>query len=531
MKKLFVLLLLLLTSFCVPTWAGLPDHNIVIIYTNDVHCSVDDNVGYAGLAFYKKEMMKKTPYVTLVDAGDAVQGAIIGDITKGRFIIDIMNAVGYDVAVPGNHEFYYGMKNFKTLAKNLSCGYVSCNFRSTVSDKLVFEPYKMISYGKTKVAFVGACTPGTISYVPPSFIDHDGNFIYDFDKDKTGKKIFASVQKAVNQARKQGADFVILVAHIGGHAKIWNSNYIVQNTRGIDAVIDGHSHDIVNASYVKNLDGIEIPVTQAGRNLKYIGQVTITTSGRVATKLIHSVNGRDKEITAYVQKLKKRCNDMLETYQGYTDFDLSAFTGKKDWLIRRSETNLSDFVADAYLAASEGMADIALVSAGEIRGNLKKGKINYNNALSILPFYTTLCICEVSGQVLLDELEMGARLLPEDNRGLLHVSGMSYTIDTAVSSPVQVDNKGRLKKISGSRRVRNVIINGKPIEPNKNYSVIGSKQILFRNTYGNRFEGARFIRPDFIPAYEALADYIRKFQVIPYTYHNAQKRLAVQDRT
>ena len=530
MKKLFVLLLSLLTFFCVPTWADLPDHDIIVIYTNDVHCRVDDNIGYAGLAFYKNEMRKRTPYVTLVDAGDAVQGAVIGDISNGKFIIDVMNAVGYDVAVPGNHEFYYGMRNFKNLANNLSCGYISCNFRNTVSKQLVFEPYKMISYGKTKVAFVGLCTPRTISYVPPSFADNNGNLIYDFDEDKTGKKICASVQKAVNNAKKHGADFVILVAHLGEHipARVWNSNYVVQNTNGIDAVIDGHSHKVVAASYVKNLDGAEIPITQSGKYFANIGQVTISTSGKISTKLIHNVKGRDKKITAYIEKIQKRCNEMLKANQGYTDFTLSAFTGIRNWIIRRSETNLSNFVTDAYLAASGGVADIALLSAAELRGNLKKGKIIYNDIFSVLSFLTTLCICEVSGQVILDELEMGARLLPENDKGLLHVSGMTYTIDTTIPSPVQVDDKGNLKNISGSRRVRNVMINGKSIKTNKNYSVIASKQILFRNVYGHRFQGLRIIQPDFIPAFDALASYIKSFQIIPDTYRVPQNRIVIE---
>ena len=191
--------------------AANPDQDIVILYTNDVHCGVDDHIGYAGLAYYKKEAEKRTPNVTLVDAGDAVQGATIGMISNGRYIIEIMNAVGYDLAVPGNHEFDYGMGQFENFAKTLSCGYVSCNFRDAVTGQLVFEPYKMISYknaaGAVKVAFVGACTPETIvTSTPASFMDSYENYIYDFDGDVTGAKLCASIQKAVNVARDAGGD-------------------------------------------------------------------------------------------------------------------------------------------------------------------------------------------------------------------------------------------------------------------------------------------------------------------------------------
>lgn len=120
------------------------DQDIVVLYTNDVHCAIDENIGYGGLALYKKQMMNQTPYVTLVDAGDAIQGAPVGTLSEGGYIIDIMNQTGYDVAVPGNHEFDYGMPSFLELAGKLNCGYYSCNFISTASGQSVFAPYKMI---------------------------------------------------------------------------------------------------------------------------------------------------------------------------------------------------------------------------------------------------------------------------------------------------------------------------------------------------------------------------------------------------
>ena len=81
------------------------DNDIIVLYTNDVHCGVDDNIGYAGLALYKKQMQQQTPYVILADAGDAIQGAPIGTLSEGGYLVDIMNQVGYDFAIPGNHEF------------------------------------------------------------------------------------------------------------------------------------------------------------------------------------------------------------------------------------------------------------------------------------------------------------------------------------------------------------------------------------------------------------------------------------------
>ena len=88
------------------------DKNIVVLFTNDVHCGVNDNIGYAGLSYYKNNIDQNENYVALVDAGDFSQGAPIGTASKGKYIIDIMEKVGYDFAVPGDHEFDYGMQNF-----------------------------------------------------------------------------------------------------------------------------------------------------------------------------------------------------------------------------------------------------------------------------------------------------------------------------------------------------------------------------------------------------------------------------------
>ena len=531
-KKWFAFFLLF-SFLCVPAWGTGPDKDIVILYTNDVHCGVDENIGYAGLAFYRDEMKKRTPYVTLVDAGDAVQGEPIGAISNGRYIIEIMNAVGYDVAVPGNHEFDCRMEQFENSAKDLKCGYVSCNFRDTVTGRLVLEPYKMIAYGDTRVAFVGVCTPRTIAVsIPSSFMNSTGDYIYDFDGGTTGEKLCASIQKAVDDAREHGADFVILVAHLGEDTtvKAWSAPYVAANTRGIDAIIDGHSHEVTPSLKVKNPDGREIPITQAGTKLQYVGRVTIDTAGKITTELIGNVSGRDEETAALVRGIKGRYEDTLKTRLGHTDFDMAAAGENKDWLIRNGETNLCNFVADAFLAASDGRAEIALINAGGIRANLKTGELTYNDAMKVFPFGNTLCICDVPGQALLDELEFGAALMPENFGGLLHTAGLSYTIDTTVPAQVQVDDKDMLVRISGPHgggRVRDVMIGGKPLDTGRTYSVIGVSYVLRDRGDGHRFEGARLTKPDFITAADALAHFIKSFPAIPERYSVRQGRMKV----
>ena len=272
--------------------AAAADHDIVVLYTNDVHCGVDDNIGYAGLALYKKQMLEQTPYVVLVDAGDAIQGAPIGTLSDGGYLIDIMNKVGYDFAIPGNHEFDYGMPRFLELAGKLSCGYYSCNFLDLRTGQTVFAPYKMMTYGDTKVALVGASTPESFTKSTPAYFqDANGNYIYSFCEDESGQKLYDRIQSSVDAARADGANYVILVGHLGenGTTERWSSDSIIKNTNGIDAVIDGHSHETVPSKVVKNKDGKDITLTQTGTKLQDIGKMTIKKDGTITTELISKV--------------------------------------------------------------------------------------------------------------------------------------------------------------------------------------------------------------------------------------------------
>ena len=533
MKKFFAAFLLILV-FCVPSFAAKPDKDIIILYTNDVHCGVDDYIGYAGVEFYKHEMQKLTPYVTLVDAGDFSQGATIGTISNGRYIVEIMNAMNYDFAVPGNHEFDYGWSQFENFAQNLKCGFVSCNLRDLRTGELVLKPYKIFTYGKTKIAFVGACTPESIvKSTPSSFQDENGNYIYSFDGDLTGEKLIASIQKAVDEARNEGADYVILVGHLGEYddtTEVWSAPYIAAHTRNIDLFIDGHSHEITPALTIKNLDGKETLITQTGTKLFRLGKLTINTEGVFKTELIESVESKDKNIEKVIADIKTRYEETLKAKISHTDFDLRAMDDQKEWLVRLGETNLCNLITDALLDSAierDQKADVAFMNAGGIRENLMAGDITYNSVLTILPFGNTACIVEVSGQTILDELEMGARLLPGKSGGLLHVAGMTFDVDTKIPSSVQLDDKNRMIGISGERRIKNAKINGEDLDPKKKYKVVSPNYVLFGEGDGHIFADKTTIEKDYDVDADVFAHYLKKFETLPERYKNAEGRMKV----
>ena len=534
MKKFFALLLLL-AVLAVPSFGAAPDKDIVILFTNDVHCGVDDNIGYAGLEWYKHEQEKLPQYVTLVDAGDWAQGATIGSISQGRYILEILNAMGYELAVPGNHEFDYGWGQFESFARNLKCGFVSCNLIDLRTGEPVFKPYKIFTYGDVKVAFVGASTPETITKSTPSyFMDESGKYIYDFDGDMTGGKLIAAIQKAADDARAEGADYVIVVGHLGEYedvTEVWAAPYIAPRTRGIDAFIDGHSHEVTPGLHFKNADGKDVVVTQTGTKLHNIGKVTITTDGAVKTELISSVDGKDEKISALIAELKARYEDTLQQTLSYSSFDLRAMDDEGTWLVRDNETNLCDLATDAMLDSvrrtKSGYADVGLYNAGGLRTNIKAGEIKFQDALSVMPFNNTVCVIEVTGQTLLDELEHGARLMPNRNGGLLHVSGMTYTIDARIPTPVKVDSKNILTGIEGERRVKDAKINGEPVDPEKKYRVVSISYVLTGLGDGHVFAGARLVEPDYDVASDVFARYIKSFGRLPDAYREAQGRIKI----
>ena len=285
---------------------------IVILHTNDVHCAVDDNIGYAGLAAYQKQMEAAygADHVTLIDAGDAIQGGNIGTVSQGGYLVDIMNQVGYDLAIPGNHEFDYGMDNFLTLAsERAEYQYLSCNFMDLETGEPVLSRYALLSYGDTQVAYVGISTPETFTKSTPAYFqDSEGNYRYSFCEGEGGQALYDQVQGAVDDAREAGADYVVAVGHLGmnGVTEAWSSPAVIAHTTGIDLFIDGHSHEAYQTT-VPNQAGEEIPLTQTGTKLAGIGQVVIDPAADTITCTLvgpDQVGEPDGEIQAYISGIQ-----------------------------------------------------------------------------------------------------------------------------------------------------------------------------------------------------------------------------------
>ena len=470
--------------------------DIVILYTNDAHCGIDDNIGYDGLALYKREMQTVYDNVILADAGDALQGGTAGSISKGAYITELMNAVKYDVAGLGNHEFDYGTDTLLTRSKELDCGYVSCNFRNISTGETIYESYKIIDCGDKQVAFVGVVTPETFSSSTPTYFQNEsGEYIYSF-AEKEGE-LAEIVQQNADRAREEGADYVIVVGHLGENDvyEKWSAPTIVSQTTGIDTVIDGHSHEVTPSLIVKNKDGEDVTITQTGTKIANIGKMTISDEG-IKTELTDTVpnpadfkldegswterNGKfvDSAVNERINTIKDKLNEKLSEKIGYTDFDLcssSPLTNER--IVRKAETNLADLYADALRNLNN--TDIAILNGGGIRKDIHKGDITLNDILEVFPFGNVIMTAKVTGQQILDCLEYGLTLYPDENGAFVcSISGMAYSIDPDIKSGVRVDDFGRFVNVEGEYRVKDVKINGQPLDPEKTYTVCSNDYIV-----------------------------------------------------
>lgn len=510
-------LFLALLTFCfifIPNSAWAIQKDIVILYTNDVHCGIEDNLGYTKLAQYKEDLQQDTPYITLLDAGDAIQGAPIGKLSTGEAIINIMNEIGYDFAIPGNHEFDYGMDRFLTLNDKLSCGYYSSNLVNTVTGKNLLPAYKIFQFDDKKIALIGVTTPETLnSSTPAYFQDDKGIFIYSFNEDATGKKLYTNIQNTVDTVKKLGVDYVFLVAHLGmsGITPRWSSLAVAQNTQGIDAIIDGHSHEVIPTFIAKNKQGKNVLITQTGTKLQNIGKLTITPQGKISTELINDLTKTNQKTTDLINEEKNKYAPLLNQIIGKNTVKLITNDPNTNTrLVRNSETNLGDFVTDAYRVVLN--TDVAICNGGAIRNELPMGDFSYNDILTTFPFGNMCVVLEITGQQLLDTLEMGAIRYPEEFGGFMQISGATYTINSKIPPSVITDEKGNFIKVDGAYRVQDVKINGKDLDLNKKYTIGGTSYILkFAGNGMTMFKDSPILQNEELSETDVIIEYIQNY--------------------
>ena len=508
MKKRLLLIIaavaLLICAFAIPSSAQ-EQSDIVILYENDVHCEID---GYSAISAMKNELKQEYEHVGIVSSGDFLQGGSLGSISRGEYIVRVMNLVGYDAIAIGNHEFDYGLDRLFELSAMLDTKPLSANFIK-VGEGECFEPYSIVSYGDVKIAYIGITTPATPEKTsfPTQFVDANKNPIYTFCEDN----LAAVVQGNIDKARAEGADFVIALSHLGDNEGEYNAKTLVSAVAGLDVVLDAHSHSVIESATLTDKAGNTVVYTSTGTKFTNIGKLVISGDS-ITTELVSldSYTATDPVLDDCIAQIKSEYAEIGNKKLAESAYNLITHDADGNRIIRKAETNLGNLIADAFRTVLG--ADIAYFNGGGIRSDIKAGEITYNDLLNVLPYNNTAVVIEIDGATVLKMLNTAVAKWPEENGNFPHVSGMTFFVNTLGEAGDRVYSVRILNSETGKYEA---------LELDRKYTVASNNFILLEGGDGmDMFEGAKVISDTGMLDIEVLESYIVKNLggVIPETY-------------
>ena len=548
MKKIIRMIIVCMYIICLTGCRQEPElhDDIYIFYTSDVHCGIEDNLTFAGLKAVIDDTKAEHPNVVLVDLGDYVQGGTLGVISKGSLIIEMMNAMQYDIATFGNHEFDYGMDRLAELMDMAEFDLVASNVIYIGSKKNIFEnipEYIMKEYDGVKVAFIGVLTPETPTTSTPEYFMEDGEFVYDFYSGNDGMNLADKVQKTVDEARSAGAKYVIALTHLGAMEVIapYDSISLIHHTNGIDAVLDGHAHMTIIGDMYPNKDGKDVLLSSVGTKMENAGELIIGKDGTITSMLISETNSQSEEILKKAEEIHGELDQILNEKVGTAEADLLITDADGIRICRSRECGIGNLVMDAYRNILG--TDIAVINGGSIRDSIHAGDVTYGNILSVLAFMQESVTVEATGQQIIDCLEFGCQrtepLYVFDGNAageygaFIQVSGLKYTIDTSIPSPVVLDENKMLIGFEGERRVSDVLVekDGEyvPIDPQGLYTVAGPDYLMLQNGDGNTaFSQSRRMITSGPVEVDIMIEYLKNIGSIPAEYAEPEGRITVK---
>jgi len=253
-----------------------------------------------------------------------------------------------------------------------------------------------------------------------------------------------------------------------------------------------------------------------------VGYLRISAAGEITAGLYSWNNdisapellGIENEVTAAVKEATETLNARLNEVVAASEVDLTIYDpvvtrddGSQIRIIRNAETNLGDLCADAY--RDQSGADVSFVNGGGIRVSIDAGEITLNDILQVHPFGNALCVVKATGQQILDALEMGAAMVPQENGSFQHVSGLTMEIHTYIPSSVTTDENGMFTGVEGEYRVKNVMVGDAPLDMEKTY-LLASHNYLLKNQGGGMtmFDGCTLLQDEVMLDNQVLINYI-----------------------
>lgn len=457
MKKLISLIICLFSFACI-TYA----EELVILTTNDTHSNIDfDDNGLGGILPRKAiidSVRKAEKNVILVDAGDMVQGSLYFKNFHGDVEFPIFNMMDYDIRILGNHEFDNGLEELARNWKEVKAHRLSANYDFTgTSAEGLFDPYVIKEIGNNKIGFIG------INIDPESLIQTDK---YPGMKYKDAIKTANETAAFLKKTKK--CDLVVAVTHIGYNELDKISDVkLAQQSKNIDIIIGGHSHTFVDPSqkdspahWIKNENGKPVLVTQTGKNGKNVGYIKIDLKNLNKHKFNYQlipVSDRfspetyDKDIQAFLAPYKHLVDSINSNVVGKSMVEMQ--NGKRTGAYINWASDMALDVAKTLEAAKKDAGepfpeiDMAIMNVGGIRQTMPKGDITEGLILSTFPFSNKIDIIEIKGKDIIEAMGVAAKK-----------GGEGISRNARVIS----DKNGVL---------RNVIINGSAMDPEKIYTV------------------------------------------------------------
>ena len=450
-RKRVTLILFLVLAIIIPLSAQQkPDCTVrvTLLQVNDVYqfAPVDQGArgGLARLLTLRKEIEKQSPNILFLLSGDTISPSVESITYKGAQMIDAWNTAGLDYSTFGNHEFDFGPDVLRQRMKESKFKWIAAN----VIDKKTGKPFADAAYvirefDGVKVGIFGLTLEET------QVTSRPGPDIEFLNPCETARKMVAEIHA-------QGVKTVIALTHLS-----MSEDKEVARCSGVDVIIGGHEHTLLESS------SGGAPIFKMTSDARELGQIDLNISK--TTGAVESIDWKVIPVTAKTKDdpqfaaLDRKYGTLLKELSqlvGRSSVDLEA----RSAVGRTQETNVGDFIADAFRAATG--ADVGLMNGGSIRADeiIAAGPLAKRDVLSILPFKNRVVKVELSGASLRQVLEHGVARSAEDAEPgrFPQVSGIRFTFD------------GR--RPSGSRIV-DLSINGKPLDEKKNYTLATSDYV------------------------------------------------------
>lgn len=438
----------------------------VILHTNDVHGAIE---GYAYITALKADYEAKGAEVILVDAGDYSQGEVYVSDTKGLDAVEMMNVTGYDVVTLGNHEFDYGYAQLKENMTKADFKILCANVYGEDGTPIFDANYTYTTKSGVKIGFFGMETPEAQTKANPALIKG-----LKFDTD-----LKAVAEKQLEALKDD--DVVIALSHLGvdDSSKPYTSYDLYNAAKGIDFIIDGHSHSVMTKG--KNGE----PIQSTGTKFANIGVIVIDdATKKIESNSLYEIKedtAKDAAVAAAAQKIIDRIDKEYGAVFAKSKVELNgakAPNGNRD-----GETNNGDLITDAMLwkvmQNKEGLTVnedhvVAITNGGGIRAAIKVGDVTKKDIKTVLPFGNTIEVIYVTGTELLEALEASTFCVPESIGGFPQVSGISYTISTGAVYDANAETYPA-STYYGPKSINRVTINsinGKEFKANDTYAVV-----------------------------------------------------------